>query len=152
MKLERLATRSVVSIATSSSLEQAARLMRDRHVGALLVVEDSRAVGIVTDRDLVLRAAAEGIGPREATVGEVMSRALATLPAGAGVDEALETMRRDGLRRLVLTDERGEPAGIVSLDDIIGAFVEQLAGLRGILATEIEREAAREADRGASSA
>lgn len=68
MKVERVFNRNIVHTTSSATLEQAARLMRDRHVGALLVTEDAagkKPVGMVTDRDLVIRALAEGAGAQE---------------------------------------------------------------------------------------
>jgi CBS domain-containing protein len=99
MNVERVFSRNIVRTQFSATLEQAAKLMRDHHVGALLVTEDTpqvRPVGVVTDRDLVIRALAEGAGARDRTIGEVMTRALATVSRSADVFEALEIMRANG--------------------------------------------------------
>jgi CBS domain-containing protein len=151
MNLERVFSRNIVYARSSATLEQAAKLMRDRHVGALLVTEDGsqgRPVGVVTDRDLVIRALADGAGPRDRTIGEIMSRALATVSPSADVFEALEIMRANGMRRLVVTEPDGALAGIVSVDDIVGAIAAELASLRGILGSELRHEVAREGESG----
>lgn len=146
MSIERICSRNIISVPRSCSLEQAAVLMRKHHVGALLVTEDepsaNRAVGVVTDRDFVLHAMAEGIGPREANVGTVMTRGLATVPSAADIPEVMEAMRASGVRRLAVTGEGGTLVGIVSLDDIIDALGTDLASLAGIVRSEREREVA----------
>ena len=156
MNVDRIYSRNMVRTARSSSLKQAAALMRDHHVGALVVTEDGSGgeremLGIVTDRDIVLHAVAEGIAPAEAAVGDIMTRAFATVPKTADLHEALEAMRGSGVRRLGVTEADGSLAGIVSLDDVIDALAVELEGLSGVIRSEREREIARESDRGASS-
>lgn len=153
MNVERVFSRNLVRIRPSATIEDAARLMKERHVGALLVMEEGPAqdaVGIVTDRDLVVRALAEGAYDR--TVGEIMSRALATVPRSADVFEALERMRGNGMRRLAVTEDGGAVVGIVSADDIVGAIAAELTSLNGILESELRHEAAREGESGEISA
>ena len=152
MKLERIFSRKIVHIPRSSTLEQAAKLMRDHHVGALLVIgEGPRGlpVGLVTDRDLVIRAMAEGEGPRDLTVAEAMSPALATVPRSADVYDVLEAMRINGVRRLVVVEPDGAPAGIVSVDDVMDAFAVELGKLGELLRSESQHEVGREGERGA---
>lgn len=151
MNIERVFSRNTVRTRTSATLEQAAKLMRDRHVGALLVTEDApqvRPVGVVTDRDLVIRALAEGAGACDRTIGEVMSRALATVSRSADVFEALEIMRANGMRRLAVTEPDGAVTGIVSFDDIVGAIAAELASLSGILGSDLPHEVGREGESG----
>jgi CBS domain-containing protein len=151
MKVETILTPDIVRIQRSASLDQAAALMRDRHVGALLVTEDrpydDRPLGILTDRDLVIQAMAAGIAPQECSVGEIMTPAIATVPLAASLGEALAMMRSRGIRRLAVSRDDGSLAGIVSLDDIVDALGAELAGLSGILRSELEREIARNRNR-----
>ncbi|MGZ5650300.1 MAG: CBS domain-containing protein, partial [Usitatibacter sp.] len=116
MKVERIFTRSVVSTSRVDTIEAAAALMRRHHVGSLLVTEKIGArpevVGIVTDRDLVLLALAEGLNAHKVAVDKVMTPVVASVPESADVLEALERMRAAGVRRLLVTAEKGEPAGI----------------------------------------
>lgn len=149
MNVERVFSRNPVRIVSSATLEQAAKLMRARHVGALVVVEDEpaqRPIGVVTDRDLVVRALAEGA--HDCTVGEIMSRALAAVPQSADIFEALERMRANGMRRLAVTGAAGTVVGIVSADDIVAAIAAELTSLSGILESELRHEAAREGESG----
>ncbi|MCX7960087.1 MAG: CBS domain-containing protein [Burkholderiales bacterium] len=148
MNVGRICSHGIVSVRRGASLGEAAALMKAHHVGALLVLEEDpqadRPAGIVTDRDLVLYALAEGIGPTDACVEDVMTPALATVPASAGLFEAAEAMRTSGVRRLAVSDERGDLVGIVSMDDIVDAIAAEL----GSLALALRAERAREERRG----
>jgi CBS-domain-containing membrane protein len=155
MNVDEIYSRNVISASRSSTLEEAAILMRDHHIGALLITEittedeSKRAhpIGILTDRDLVLQAIAEGMGPREATVGEVMTPALVTVSKTADIREAMVTMRQHGIRRLGVTEESGALIGVVSLDDIMEALGAELGTLAGIIRNEREREVIRQTER-----
>jgi len=93
----------------------AAALMRRHHVGALLVTDDEpnsdRAIGIITDRDLVVQVIADGISPEKRTIGEVMTPGISTISETSDVHEAIEVMRSDGIRRLAVADEDGTLLG-----------------------------------------
>ena len=147
MKIDTMLTPAVVRIARSASVEAAARLMRERHVGALLVIDDTpnerRLAGIVTDRDIVLRGVAENLAPRQGTVAQVMTPNIVTIAPGTRVREALDLMRSRGVRRLLVVHPDGTPAGVLSLDDIVDAFGRELGGAGGILRSELEHEMAR---------
>jgi len=144
VNVARIYTRSVVSVPRSSSLQQAAVLMRQYHVGALLVTEDEpdtdRAIGIVTDRDLVVQAMAEGIGPEALTVDEVMTPEIAGVAESADAHEAMVTMRELGVRRLAVTGEGGALIGILSFDDIVDALSVEMSSLAGVIRSERGRE------------
>lgn len=147
MKIERIYTRSVVGTSRHDTLQQAATTMGRFHVGALLVVEPTdhqpEVVGIVTDRDLVLLALAEGLNAHKVTVEKVMSPVVASVPENADVLEALERMRAAGVRRLMVTGEKGNPAGILSIDDIVDGLAAELAGAAALMKSEIGRERAQ---------
>lgn len=145
MKVERVYTRDVVATSRSATLAEAARTMRKFHVGTLVVLDAvgsrQELAGIVTDRDLVVQGLAEGLDARKATVGQVMSPVVASVPEDAELHEALERMRAAGVRRLLVTKPTGEPAGIVSLDDAVDGLVAELASLAGLMKNELRREA-----------
>jgi CBS domain-containing protein len=144
MDLEQISSRTIVRAPRSCRLREAAQLMKVHHVGALIVTEDppedTRVAGIVTDRDLVLKAMADGIGPEDAMVSDVMTEGLVTLAGVAGIHAAVETMRANGVRRLGVTAPDGTLLSIVSLDDVVGAMAAELAGLAGVIRIERERE------------
>jgi CBS domain-containing protein len=100
--------------------------MEQRHVGALVVVERDRPIGIVTDRDLALRALGRWRGPN-VPVAEVMSTELVVVHVGDRLDEALYTMRRTGVRRLPIVDDTGFLVGVVSLDDLLVLLTGELS-------------------------
>ena len=144
MKLERISSRPVVRAARSCTLQEAADLMRRHHVGALVVTNDvpnqHRVLGIVTDRDLVIKAMAEGTAPGAATLADVMTEGLATVKQTADVRSAVELMRVNGVRRLGVTDEAGVVVGFVSLDDLLTGFATEFASLARIIEAEREHE------------
>ena len=146
MKVERVYTRDFVATPRTASLEEAARAMREFHVGTLVVVDSSdgerEVVGIVTDRDLVVRGIAEGLDARRTRVEKIMAPVVASVPEDAQLDEALGRMRAAGVRRLLVTKADGEPAGIVSLDDAVDGLVTELASLAGLVKNELSHEAA----------
>jgi CBS domain-containing protein len=106
-----------LSVDAGASIRQAAEVMRDNDIGDVLVVADGSLRGIVTDRDLVVRALAEGRQADATAVGEVCSANLAVIEAGADVDEAADVMGRHAVRRLPVVDN-DEVVGIVSLGDL----------------------------------
>lgn len=146
MRIGEICTRNVVRIEPGQSLRAAAELMRKRHVGSVVVVDEpdgERApVGIITDRDIVLAVVAPGVDPAVLTVGDVMTRALATCAESDDVFGAIEAMRRRGVRRLPVLDDKGVLAGMVSADDIYGALGVHLQELAQALTREQAREMA----------
>lgn len=144
MKVARIYTRNVVSAPRSSSLQEAALLMRDRHVGSLLVTEDEpsgdHAIGIVTDRDIVMYATAEGLDPQASTLGDIMTPNIAAVSREADAHEAMAVMRRFGVRRLAVTAEDGSVVGVLALDDVVDALAVELSALAEVIRTERTRE------------
>jgi CBS domain-containing protein len=145
VKVERVYSRNVVATGRSATLEEAARTMRDFHVGTLVVVDtvdgSPEVAGIVTDRDLVVQGLAQGREAHRMTIGDVMSPIVASVPEEAELHEALERMRAAGVRRLLVTKAGGQPAGIVSLDDAVDGLAAELAALAGLMKRELSREA-----------
>ncbi len=113
-----LMTKKPRSVASGSSVMDAARLMRDEDAGLIPVVEGEKLVGAVTDRDIAIRVVAEGKSPESITVGEIASRKLVTIDPQQGLDEALRLMARHQVRRLPVVEEDGKLVGIVAQADI----------------------------------
>jgi CBS domain-containing protein len=131
MSLERFCRKSVVTVAPHQPVQDAATKMRDHHVGAIVVVEKDRAIGILTDRDITLRAIAEGRDPRTTPIGEVMSRDLKVLRRDDKIDDALSSIRAAGVRRLPIVDAVGKPIGMVTLDDLVVLMAGELGAAAG---------------------
>jgi CBS domain-containing protein len=131
MSLERFCRKSVVTVTPHQTVQDAATTMRDHHVGAIVVVEKDRAVGILTDRDIALRAIADGRDPKTTRIGEVMSRDLKVLRSDDKIDDALTSIRAAGVRRLPIVDATGKPIGMVTLDDLIVLMAGELGAAAG---------------------
>lgn len=117
-QVHEVMTGNPVAVEQSTSLAEAARVMRDADIGDVLVVDGGRLRGILTDRDLVVRALAEDRDPSVTTVRTVCSTDPVTVRPGDLVDEAVDVMRRRALRRLPVVTEDGELVGIVTLGDL----------------------------------
>ena len=127
MALERFCRKPVITMLSKQSIHDAALKMRDHHVGAVLVVDDDRPVGIVTDRDIVLRAIVEGRDPATTAVRDVMSRSLTVVRSDQKIDDALGVIREAGVRRVPIVDAQGKPVGIVTLDDLVVLMAGELS-------------------------
>lgn len=147
MKTGEICNREVVFIERAASIAEAARLMREHHVGDLVVVEEKNGrrapVGIVTDRDLVLEVIAEGVNQNDVAVGDVMSYELVTANEDDDLFDTLKHMRTKGVRRLPVVDRRGDLVGIVTVDDLLDLLAEQVSDLARI----VQREQTRERER-----
>lgn len=105
-----------IGVYYEQTIGEAARIMRDSGVGAVLVVREGSLSGVVTDRDLVVRALADGAGP-DSPVGPLCSERLIGIDASRGVTEAEQLMRENAVRRLPVV-ESGQIVGMVSLGDL----------------------------------
>ena len=106
------------AISPSASVMDAAQIMRGSDIGDVIVLEDDRLFGILTDRDIVVRALAAGADPHTTPVAEICSRDLTTIEPTAGVGQAVRLMREKALRRLPVVDKNGFVLGIVSIGDV----------------------------------
>jgi CBS domain-containing protein len=111
-------TPAVVTVSRDTPLADAARMMRDSDVGPLPVADAGRLVGVLTDRDITIRAVADGKDPFSTRVDEVMTPKVVCCLDTDEVERAAEMMQSAQLRRLLVVDEAGRLAGIVSLGDI----------------------------------
>jgi CBS domain-containing protein len=115
--LRDIMTQRPVTVQTTDTVTAAARSMRDGNIGDVVVLEADRIQGILTDRDIVVRALAEGRDPTRTTVGEICSRELTTLSPTDAIRDAEKIMRDKAIRRLPVV-EGGRPVGIVTLGDL----------------------------------
>ncbi len=147
MNVGEICSRIVVVAERGTPVQEAAKLMRDHHIGALVVTEGAagmrRAIGIVTDRDLVVEVVAADVDYRTLTVGDVMSERPAMLKESAGLFEIIAQMRSGVVRRLVVVDANEHLLGIVAMDDLIPVLAEELSALAQAIRVEQRREAQR---------
>jgi CBS domain-containing protein len=118
MKLQDVMTSQVTIVAPDASLRDAAALMADLHVGALPVHDGEALRGIVTDRDLAVRAVANGLDPTRTPVRDVMTPKVVCCLEGDTLAHVGALMRRKMIRRVVVLDDRGRLAGVVALGDL----------------------------------
>ncbi len=137
MSLERFCREPVVTIQPTQSVRDAALLMRDRHVGAVLVVDDDRPIGIVTDRDIVMRAIIEGRDPNKTPIRDVMSGSLTVAASDQKIDDAVIAIRTAGVRRLPIVNAAGKVIGIVTLDDLVVLMAGELNLVAGAVQTNL---------------
>jgi CBS domain-containing protein len=129
MQINEIMTLDVEVIRPDAPISEAAEKMKNLDVGPLPVCDGQRLVGMVTDRDIVLRAVAEGRDPNTTKVEDVMSPQVAYCFEDQRVEEAAQMMEARQIRRLPILDREKQLVGIVSLGDIaIGTRDEQLAG------------------------
>jgi CBS domain-containing protein len=140
MSLERLIRRPVRTLAPDASCREAAVLMRDAKVGAVVVAEGNRPLGVVTDRDLVVRVLAPGDDPDRVRLREVMSSEPVFLAAPRSLDQLIASMRDLTVRRVPIVDEKGSLQGMITMDDLHVLLAEQLADLAQVIQKEIAKE------------
>ena len=129
MKLSNIMTGGIETIRPQATLAEAAKKMASQDIGSLPVCSDRRrVVGIITDRDITVRAVARGMDPNQTRVEEVMTRDVLSCSAEAEVEDACELMEKRQVRRLLITGQDDTPVGIVSLGDIALCLRESLAG------------------------
>jgi len=142
-RLKDFATTPVTVAEPETTALAMAQLMRRHHVGALVIVDalqKSCPLGIVTDRDLVLALMAEGLDPDIFTAGDIMSAELVLASPEMDAMDAVQLMRTHRLRRLVVADEAGQLAGIVTLEDLLELLTRELAALTAGVIGSRDRE------------
>src|SRR5262245_37973166 len=142
MNIGSLCRREVVTVDAAEALTQAARLMRQRHVGYLVVVEsnsastDLKVAGVLTDRDIVTAVVAKEADARTLKVGDVMTRNPLLANESGAIEATLRHMSEVGVRRVPVVGARDQLTGILSLDDLL----DSMAGLLGNVAGAIRNE------------
>lgn len=144
MTLGELCNRNTIFTTRTSSATEAAQLMREQHVGDLVVVDEKSGrrvpVGIVTDRDLVVEILARGVDANAVTVGDVMGSDLVTARETDGLYDTMQHMRAKGVRRVPVVDAGGALVGIVTVDDFLDLLAEELTALARLVSREQARE------------
>ena len=118
MQVKEIMTKNPEMVSIDTSLMDAAKKMKDLDVGVMPVSRENSVVGVVTDRDIVVRGIAEQRDPSMTVVRDVMSSHVLTCPENTDIRDAAQTMKKNKVRRLVITDTSGKPVGIISLGDI----------------------------------
>ncbi|MDA2921015.1 CBS domain-containing protein [Desulfobacterota bacterium AH_259_B03_O07] len=129
MLVRDLATSQVITLPLSVPVTEAATLMRDQNIGAIVIVDDERRpIGILTDRDIVLSVVAVNKHPGEFVVEDIMTRELVMVDEETDIFQLLKKISEKSIRRIPVT-KKGELVGIVSVDDIIVVIATELSNL-----------------------
>ena len=117
-----------------TTIKEIAQIMHDKNVGSVVVVDKERKpIGIVTDRDIVIRVINEDLNPAQIYVDDVISSNILTLREDMGLIEALEYMKGKGVRRFPVVDSEGKLVGIITVDDIVRLLGKELADIANII-------------------
>jgi CBS domain-containing protein len=140
MRIGEICIRNVVTVDRKTPIYEAARLMRSRHVGDVIVVDRNEKgpipVGIVTDRDIAVEVLAEQLDPSKLTAGDIMGSEIVTVSEDQGLFETIEQMKKKGIRRLPVVGSRGVLLGIVTVDDLLEFLGMHLTELSKVIASE----------------
>lgn len=126
MKVEQVTHHSSPTVGPDTCIAEAARVLRACNAGAAAVMEGSRLVGVVSERDVAFRVVAEGKDPRTTKVREVMTKSVRTVTTECGTEEALTVMVENHIRHVVVLNRAGLVVGIASSRDVFQAHVEAL--------------------------
>ena len=141
MSIGEFCNREVTVLPRDASIREAVRLMREKHVGDVIIVDDEhgqrRPAGILTDRDVVIELVAKDVDLDAITVADAMSDAVVTVRESEELDDTIDRMRVHGVRRMPVVDDDGALVGIVTLDNLIDVLTNHLSSL--VLLTKRER-------------
>ena len=144
MYIGEVCTRDVVICSPETSIGDAARLMRECHVGDVVIVEERNGkrvpTGVVTDRDIVVEVVALDVPLDSLEIGDIKSQELIVIRESDDVFEARELMQRHGIRRVPVVDKYGALAGIVTLDDLLEILTEEIGSMTKLISREQSRE------------
>lgn len=137
--LGKICTKPVVTASAQMTVDQAARAMRSKNVGALVVVNAGRPVGMLTDRDIVVEVVARGMDPEEVRVGDVMVKKPVTIRQDLGIFDAARTFAKTGVRRLPVVTGSGVLVGVITMDDVVMLLGNEMGHMAAALSAGLRR-------------
>jgi len=137
--LGKICTKPVITASAQMTVDQAARAMRSKNVGALVVVNAGRPVGMLTDRDVAIEVVAKGLDPETARVGDVMHERPITIREDLGILDAAKVFAKTGVRRLPVVTRSGVLVGVITVDDLIMLLGNELGHVAGALSAGLRR-------------
>ncbi len=147
MTIGTICNREVITVQPDATVLHAAMLMRQYHVGDVVVIQSRKnkmiPIGIVTDRDIVVELVATELDCKVITVGDIVISKLITVKESAGMFEAMQLMADKGIRRLPVVDDDGELVGIITLDDLLLLLSRELSALTKLVTREQKNEATK---------
>ncbi len=144
MKASEFCNREVIVIDKDASVAEAAQLMRQYHVGSVVVVDSEkkpkRPVGVLTDRDIVMEFVTQDLSPSDIAAGDAVGYDVVTIDEDAGLYETIALMRERAVRRMPVVDAEGGLIGLVASDDALELLAEQLTHLVSLVSRQQRRE------------
>lgn len=136
MSLRNLLKKRLVACTEDTSIEEVAEMMEEENVGSVLVVEDGRPTGIVTDRDIVLKCVGRGMECDKSPVKDIMTSAVETVDINEGIYDVLQVMKRAEVRRVPVVDENGIAVGLLSFGDLFQLLAQEISALAPLASPE----------------
>jgi CBS domain-containing protein len=144
MTISTICTHRVITVDRGIDIAAAAGVMRENHIGYLIVTDarsgGSAPIGVITDRDIVVKVMAKDVDAHTLTVADVMTPDPLIAAEDDGISETLHRMRRLGVRRVPVVGPRGYVTGVLSIDDVVDHLVSQLADVAGSIRNELQLE------------
>lgn len=144
MPISDICSPGLVTVQKGASIQFVAALMKRLHVGTVIVVESethpNKPIGIITDRDIVLKAVAENLNLSQLHVGDIMSQNLAMIEKEKGVYDAIKIMRKRGVRRLLVVDGDQRLCGILSSDDLLQMLGDEMSEIGSLFQSQSRNE------------
>jgi CBS domain-containing protein len=137
--LGKICIKPVVTASAQMTVEEAARAMRSKNVGALVVINAGRPIGMLTDRDVAVEVVANGMDPDTTRVGEVMHKKPITIHQDLGILDAAKVFAKAGVRRLPVVTKGGTLVGVIAVDDLIMLLGNEMGHLAGGLSAGLRR-------------
>jgi CBS domain-containing protein len=138
--VSRICTKETIAVGPDDLISRVAHQMRENHVGAVVVQEDGRPVGIVTDRDITLRCGGRRDILADIPVREIMTKNVVTAAPNEDVLDVLDRMRENGVRRIPVLNDAGLLAGMVTLDDILLHVARSMRHVAEVVMAELQHE------------
>ncbi|MDD1706692.1 MAG: CBS domain-containing protein [Methanoregulaceae archaeon] len=136
MTVYACAQTNVLSVKPDATVQFVAELMKEKNIGCIVVTENHKPVGIVTDRDIALRGISLCGEPENALIESIMSRDILTIRKDAGIFDAIQEMKSAGVRRMPIVDAAGRLVGLLTVDDLIRLLAREMADIARIIGKE----------------
>ncbi|HXJ82834.1 MAG TPA: CBS domain-containing protein [Candidatus Methylomirabilis sp.] len=137
-----ICTKPVVTLSRDTTVAEGARLMRAKNVGAVVIVNGTKPIGLVTDRDIAVDVVGQGKDPATTLMGSVMRKSLTVIRDNAGILDAARLFGKTGVRRLPVVNKAGTLVGIIALDDLLMLLGNEMGHMASGLTRSLKRAAA----------
>lgn len=136
MSVYNCCQKNVLSVKPDAQLRFVAELMKEKNIGCVIVTDDHKPVGIVTDRDMALRGPLLNDIPQNALISSIMTREVKAVTKDIGIFEAIQEMKSAGVRRMPVVDAAGRLVGLITLDDLIRLLAREMSDIARIIGKE----------------